>query len=376
MTYRRLWTDELDSKLLAHVNARGKHSIPDACMTLRVLSGDDFQSFTVHAMVKHYEKLRHAQELEIENGCDELEREEMADEEKENVPVKVPKYLLQKEVVYTVDGGGQPCRKPKIETIGFYSTIPLRREIVRDFEDTEYGDGEYILVHTRRRKIVKRYKIRFGLPTESEPEEEDEYDEEEESLENLESKPTKFTVVKMVKVSGKMIPKTIGDTYTGEPPGKDTIEAILAPQYGGGEYIVINQTTKKVHKRFKFDGPPKDPDAPVAFPAQSLSPIVRTLDADKHPLIEALLLLPKARDNPEAWDRIFPRVLKAAEGVCADVDAARKDIDAARKEIEKVAFATRFVQTVHADKLEAVMDECDAALERNKLVDRELKKEN
>ena len=341
-------------------------------MTLRVLSGDDFQSFTVYAMVKHYEKLRHAQELEIENGCDELEREEMADEEKENVPVKVPKYLLQKEVVYTVDGDGQPCRKPKMETIGFYSTIPLKREIVQDFEDTEYGDGEYILVHTHRRKIVKRYKIRFRLPTESEPEEEDEYDEEEESLENPESKPTKFTVVKMVKVSGKTVPKTIGDTYTGEPPGKDTIEAILAPQYGGGEYIVINQTTKKVYKRFRFDGPPKDPDAPVAFlgiEGNSLSPIVRMLDTDKHPLIEVMLLLDKARDNPEAWKRLFPRALKAAEGVCADVAAARK-------EIEKVAFATRIVQTMQADKLEAVMDECDAALERNKLVDRELKKEN
>jgi hypothetical protein len=100
------------------------------------------------------------------------------------------------------------------------------------------------------------------------------------------------------------------------------------------------------------------------------------LDDDKRPLIKALLLLPKAKDNSEAWDRIFPRVLKAAEGVCADVDAARKDIDAAKKEIEKVAFATRFVQTIQADKLEAVMDECDAALERNKLVDRELKKEN
>ena len=186
----------------------------------------------------------------------------------------------------------------------------------------------------------------------------------------------KYTVVKMLKVSGKMTPKTIGDTYTGEPPGKDDIEATLVPQYGGGEYIVINQTMKKVHKRFRFDGPAKDPDAPVAFPGKSLSPIVRMLDDDKRPLMRALLLLPEAKDNQQAWDRIFPRVLKAGEGVYADIDAAKKDIAAARKELEKVAFATRFVQTMQADKLEAVMDECDAALERNKLVDRELKKED
>jgi len=46
----------------------------------------------------------------------------------------------------------------------------------------------------------------------------------------------------------RLAPRTIGNTYFGEPPSKDDLEAFLYPLYGGGEYIVINQSTKKVHK--------------------------------------------------------------------------------------------------------------------------------
>lgn len=90
--------------------------------------------------------------------------------------------------------------------------------------------------------------------------------------EKEEPKPDKFTITKMLKVKMtredgsmymKTVPRGVGEVYVGEPPGKDDIEAILVPQYGGGEYSVINQSTKKVVKRYSFPGAAKDPDEPV-----------------------------------------------------------------------------------------------------------------
>lgn len=169
------------------------------------------------------------------------------------------------------------------------------------------------------------------------------------------------------------VPKTIGTDLMldGGPPDRNDIELLLVPLYGGGEYFVINSTTKQVHKRFKFDGPPKDPDAPGAFAGKSPSPIARTLDDDKHPLIKVMLLLPRARDNPEAWDNIFPRALAAAESVCVDIDKARA-------ELEKTAMAVKMIEALHkkkkeeTDQLKAEMEACEAALEREKLVDKQV----
>jgi len=100
----------------------------------------------------------------------------------------------------------------------------------------------------------------------------------------------------------------------------------------------------------------------------------RKLEQDKRPLMKVMLLLDKAKDNHEAWDRIFPRALVAVEGVYADIHAARK-------EMEKMATAARAVRILYdkkmsedADKFDSEMDECDAALKAEKLVDRQLKR--
>lgn len=96
------------------------------------------------------------------------------------------------------------------------------------------------------------------------------------------AKPEKFTITKMMKIKAvredgtfymKTVPKGVGDVFVGEIPGKDYIEAILVPQYGGGEYSVINQTTKNVVKRYKFDGAAKDPDEPLPEAPQQVPPM-------------------------------------------------------------------------------------------------------
>ena len=193
----------------------------------------------------------------------------------------LPKYAMRRVVVYTMDTEGHPCRKTAIETIGMYAAIPSQSEVEQDFETSEYGDGEYLLVDVQKHKLVKRYTIKLRSPTKS-----------------------------------------------------------------------------------------------------------RVLNNDKRPLIKVMLLLDKARDNREAWHRLFPRALKAAEGVYADIDAARKElgkmatlIKTLEVQLEKTAMAVKMVEALHkkkmseeADNLAAEMEENEAALEREKLVDRELKR--
>jgi rubrerythrin len=85
-------------------------------------------------------------------------------------------------------------------------------------------------------------------------------------------KPDKFTVFKIMRSrvtreDGRVdfinSPRTIGETYSGEPPTKTTIENVLVPQYGGGTYSIMNQSTKQVAGKYQFDGNPKDPDEPA-----------------------------------------------------------------------------------------------------------------
>jgi len=205
------------------------------------------------------------------------------DDEGEDVGevLDLPRYAMRRIVVYTMDTEGHPCRKTAIETIGMYVAIPSQSEVEEDFETSEYGDGEYLLVDVQKHKLVKRYTIKLRSPTKS-----------------------------------------------------------------------------------------------------------RVLNNDKRPLIKVMLLLDKARDNREAWHRLFPRALKAAEGVYADIDAARKElgkmatlIKTLEVQLEKTAMAVKMVEALHkkkmseeADNLAAEMEENEAALEREKLVDRELKR--
>lgn len=210
----------------------------------------------------------------------------------------------------------------------------------------------------------------------------DEVEEEgDEGLALVPKKSEKFTVVKMMKVTAsredgsfyvKLVPQTIGEVYVGEPPGKDDIEAILVPQYGGGEYSVINQTTKKVHKRFKFDGPPKDPEAPE----QAYS-----VDGAKYPLVKIMLVLNEVRQDPQLWARHFPKALSIAKEVHADREAARKEIQRlhfdlgdVREENEKMRPAYEAKKKQDEQKYDAELEDAAATLRSQQLVDRELKK--
>lgn len=184
-----------------------------------------------------------------------------------------------------------------------------------------------------------------------------ELDDEEE--EHKVRKPAKFTVLKMMasKTTGKLIPHTLGEAHVDEPPGREEIESLLVPIYGGGGYTVFNETTKRVHKRYMFEGQPKDPNARMA---------AHILDDDKRPLMRVMALLDRAKDNHEAWDNIFPRALAAVESVY-------KDIEAARVQLSKMEPVYKAKIKHDADRLEKEMEECDAALQREKLVDRETK---
>jgi hypothetical protein len=144
----------------------------------------------------------------------------------------------------------------------------------------------------------------------------------------------------------------------------------------------------------------------------------KKLDDESRPLIKAMLLLDKARDNSEAWKRIFPKVLAAAEAVCEDVDAGRaiidwyigdiaeleKRIDLMSKELAEItgdaAVSTECAedfrkvlmvaistirkmkpayleqQKEEADKFETQWGDIDNALKSEKLVDRELKRKD
>jgi len=89
----------------------------------------------------------------------------------------------------------------------------------------------------------------------------------------------------------------------------------------------------------------------------------------QRPLLDVMFLLDKARNNSQAWDRVFPKALKVAEDVSVDIEKARV-------ELEKTMTAVRFLQTMHADKLDAEMDDCDKALRAQMLVDRQMKAKN
>jgi len=131
---------------------------------------------------------------------------------------------------------------------------------------------------------------------EEEPEEPEESKEEpkkvqkkaepEEDSKEEKPKPDKFTIFKIMRtrvtredgsVNFINSPRTIGETYSGEPPTKATIENVLVPLYGGGVYSIMNQSTKQVAGKYQFDGNPKDPDEPMpATPQQvQMGPIMQ-----------------------------------------------------------------------------------------------------
>jgi hypothetical protein len=100
---------------------------------------------------------------------------------------------------------------------------------------------------------------------------------------------------------------------------------------------------------------------------KTLGRIVDKLDADNRPLMRMMALLDKAKDNGEAWGQVFPKALHTVEDVYADIEAARK-------ELEKMSVVYKAKQKLDADDLSAEMDECDAELKKQKLVDREVKR--
>lgn len=99
-------------------------------------------------------------------------------------------------------------------------------------------------------------------------------------------RPDKFTIFKIMRtrvtredgsVNFINSPRTIGETYSGEPPTKATIENVLVPLYGGGVYSIMNQSTKQVAGKYQFEGNPKDPDEPMPMGSQQaqMGPIMQ-----------------------------------------------------------------------------------------------------
>jgi len=150
-------------------------------------------------------------------------------------------------------------------------------ECFRDFDDT----GGYDADDDECKNCDFADDCQSGSPEKTQPDEtkpdQSKVDDSEKRTKVVEpasesEKPDKYTITKMLKMKAvredgsffmKTVPRGVGEVYVGEPPGKDDIEAILVPQYGGGEYSVINQSSKKVVKRYKFDGAARDPDEPV-----------------------------------------------------------------------------------------------------------------
>ena len=68
------------------------------------------------------------------------------------------------------------------------------------------------------------------------------------------------------------------ETYVGVVPLKPDIEASVVPLYGGGVYMVIDGKTKKLVKKYEFEGEPMDPDQDDALVAPPPSGVVSGTD--------------------------------------------------------------------------------------------------
>lgn len=174
-------------------------------------------------------------------------------------------------------------------------------------------------------------------------------------------KPAKYTITKMMRsrsvkedgtVDNKLMPRTVGDTYIGEPPGKEEIEPLLVPIYGGGEYIVINQTTHKTHKRYNFPGAAKDPDEPEPTP---VAPLPTTLAGAFRGLGGPLPSVPQEVSPGIAQENLFADRMKAATAV-----GSLKAAD------NLTAMAMEFAGRGDIDKFNRVMDTLTAGLSGQK----------
>ena len=170
-------------------------------------------------------------------------------------------------------------------------------------------------------------------------------------------KPDKFTITKMMKTKAfredgssylKPIPKGVGEVYTGEPPGKDDIEAILVPQFGGGEYSVINQSTKKVVKRYKFDGPPRDPDEPIVDTPTQSTPLAASLQG---------ILTPPLQTQQQPGVPSQPQFNPAVDKIQAAL--AQGSVKAVE---QLTAMAAKYADADDMDKFNAVMATLTQAL--------------
>ena len=170
-------------------------------------------------------------------------------------------------------------------------------------------------------------------------------------------KPDKFTITKMMKTKAfredgssylKTMPRGVGEVYTGEPPGKDDIEAILVPQFGGGEYSVINQSTKKVVKRYKFDGAAKDPDEPVQEPSPQSAPLAAAFQGVLAPPLQ-MQQQPGVPSQPQFNPTVDKIQAALAQGSVKAVD-------------QLTAMAAKYADADDMDKFNAVMATLTQAL--------------
>jgi len=137
-----------------------------------------------------------------------------------------------------------------------------------------------------------------------------------------------------------------------------------------GDEMTERKKAKRIHRKHMLPGRTvKATQIHYHFLLKKAGQTVKKLGSDAPPLLKVMFLLDKARKNDQAWDRVFPKALKVAEDVSVDIEKARV-------ELEKTMTAVRVVQTMHADKLDAEMDDCDKALRAQMLVDRQMKAKN
>lgn len=117
------------------------------------------------------------------------------------------------------------------------------------------------------------------------------------------------------------------DEFVGKPPSIDDIESLYQPLWGGGEYLVIDSSTKKLYKRYTLDGVPLDPEsneaaltsskvvqapAPVVQPQQQApAPVYQAPAPVYQPLPPAPVQINQA--NPQALERI-QQVMASGQG--------------------------------------------------------------
>jgi len=207
---------------------------------------------------------------------------------------------------YMPEGTGNGVPKPPLNQIKEESRIaviePLKQEIPQELSKMPEEEHDEQELEDEDEESEDGSEGEEEEEGESEDEEDDDSEDEpeepevpkkvqrkaepQEDIKEEKPRPDKFTIFKIMRtrvtredgsVNFINSPRTIGETYSGEPPTKATIENVLVPLYGGGVYSIMNQSTKQVAGKYQFEGNPKDPDEPMPMGSQQaqMGPIMQ-----------------------------------------------------------------------------------------------------